>query len=1481
MTPSTHSFPLAPMQQGLLFHSLAAPGTGVYVEQVVLHLDGRIAADRFFEAWKRVVQRHEILRTSFCWTSGAAPFQAVASDADVETSLQDWRSESCETQEDRLAEHLTVDRRRGFDLSRQPLMRIALIRRGNDRHTCIWTFHHILLDGRSIRVVLQEVFAFYAEVCGGEPFRASPAVPYREFVTFLENRPSPASTEFWKKRLGSQTGGSSLIGSSRARRPGSPVIGAMQRVVSRTTTKKLQALAASVGGSLNTCLLAAWAVLLRQYTGEEDVVFGAVRACRHGFPAASSMVGLLIHTLPFRVALAGGLSVGDLLRAVSSQWRDLREHEYTPLSLLQELSGGEPGAPLFESLVTFDNGTVATSLQERGPAGLQVSGVQLLGQSHYPLRVAGIFADTLTLKIEFDRSLFTASDIRRKCGHLLRILQEFANRPDALLKDVAMLSVRESRRVLGDWNNLHRLVDGRLSAHQVLESQAQATPEAIAVVERHADDSPPTAVSYAMLDQRANRLAQFLKTRGVIHGDPIGICMPRSIDMIVGVLGILKAGGACLPLDPAYPAQRLGKMVADARPRFVLTCGQQAVPTALAEGAASAALAVIDVRRESAAIAEHSAARPANDVTGESSAYIVFTSGSTGAPKGIVVPHRVLVNLTQWQVAQQTFRQAATTLQFASLGFDVSFQELFTTWASGGTLVLLPEGSQRNLGSLPHVLAAARIERLFLPTAAILSLAEILDREGMPALHVREIIVAGEQLTITPALIRVCSRLRDCVLVNQYGPSETHVVTAHELKGDPRRWPRLPPIGRPIANARVYILNQWLQPVPAGVSGELHIGGSVLAHGYANRDDLTRERFVPDPFDSSPGARMYRTGDQARFRPDGTIEFLGRQDDQVKLRGYRIELAEIESVLRSCAGVVEAVVMLREDRPGDKTLAAYLKEQEDVPVSLPQLRGILREHLPDCMVPATYTVIPFLPLTPTGKIDRRSLPRPDGDPGENTALLVSPRSAVESQLVEVWRDVLGIQNVGVTCNFFDLGGDSLKTLQLAGRMSQAVGHRFSVTDVFESPTIELLVAGMAKARQPRAQPTHPTIGCVPFVGPSAASGRPVPDFPLVHIGDLGEIGPIDAAAIAYLSSDALVGDEARLSWTDPLLVKVLETALGRVGIFYLPIFDRDVYSPHVDLTGKSLRALASARRLGARVASLTGLIPSATGYGKTILAGSQGRDEIPLLTTGHATTAATVVMTIRRMLRECNRQLEHEHLGVLGLGSIGTSALLLLLRVLGTPAMLSLCDLFDKCGAAAALVERGYRAQFRGQIRVTPSARGVPPAFYQSSLVLGATNVPDVLAVPALRSGTMLVDDSAPHCFSADAAFDRLASRRDILFSEGGVLQSPAAMQVTRFAITGALADQEREAVVNLARLIHSDTENITGCVLSALLSAAHADVPPTTGMADEESCLRHYLKLDELGFEAAAMHCSRRVLPATAIEEFGRAYESRAMGAA
>ncbi|MEI7781478.1 MAG: condensation domain-containing protein, partial [Planctomycetota bacterium] len=689
MTPSPHRFSLAPMQQGLLFHSLAAPETGVYVEQVVVHLDGHVAADHFAQAWNRVVQRHEILRTAFCWTDGAAPFQVVEPDAMVETSLQDWRSEPSAAQEKRLAEYLAADRQRGFDLSRPPLMRLMLIRRGDDRQTCVWTFHHILLDGRSIRLVLQEFLAFYTEACGGDPVKPPPAVPYREFVAFLETLHHPASADFWKERLGSRDRAASLVGRSRGHRPGTPVVGMLQRTVSRATTKKLQALAASVGGSLNTCLLAAWAVLLRQYTGEEDVVFGAVRACRHGFPAASSMVGLLIHTLPFRVSLAGDTSVGDLLRAISAQWRALREHEYTPLSMLQELSGVEPGAPLFESLVTFDNGTVATSLQERSPAGLRVSGVQLLGQSHYPLRVAGVFADTLTLKIEYDRSLFTAADIRQKCGHLLEILQEFADRPDAVLKDVTTLSLRESQRVLGDWNNPHRLVGGRLSAHQFLESQALATPEAVAVVERHADGSPPTAVSYAILDKSANRLAQFLKARGVVHGDPIGICMPRSIDMIVGVLGILKAGGACLPLDPAFPAQRLGRMVADVQPRFVLTCDQQAVPAVLAEGAASAALAevtasavlaevaVIDVRRESAAIAQHSAARLALDVTGESTAYIVFTSGSTGAPKGIVVPHRVLVNLTQWQVAQQTFRRAATTLQYASLGFDVSFQELF------------------------------------------------------------------------------------------------------------------------------------------------------------------------------------------------------------------------------------------------------------------------------------------------------------------------------------------------------------------------------------------------------------------------------------------------------------------------------------------------------------------------------------------------------------------------------------------------------------------------------------------------------------------------------------------------------------------------------------------------------------------------------------------------------------------------------------
>ncbi|HOT90215.1 MAG TPA: amino acid adenylation domain-containing protein [Anaerolineae bacterium] len=573
--------------------------------------------------------------------------------------------------------------------------------------------------------------------------------------------------------------------------------------------------------------------------------------------------------------------------------------------------------------------------------------------------------------------------------------------------------------------------------HHLFEAQVQHVPDAIAAV------FEGKTLAYSELNCRANALAWHLQALGIGPDKLVAICMERSLAMVIGVLGILKAGGAYVPLDPAYPPERLAFMLEDSQATVLITHDKVKNKLPSYQGHI--------VNLDTLPLTPDNST-PAVAASSDNLAYIIYTSGSTGKPKGVAMPHGPLVNLMEWQNRNSTLSQGARTLQFSPLSFDVSCQELFATWNSGGTLVLIPEELRRDAPALWRFLAAARIERLFLPFIALQHLAEAArDTATMPPLQ--EIITAGEQLQITQPIIALLRRLPACVLYNQYGPTESHVVTAHTLTGPPETWPPLPPIGRPITNARIHVLDADLRPVPPGEPGELHIGGDCLARGYLRHPALTAARFIPDPFSSTPGARLYKTGDLARVGASGDIEFLGRIDHQVKVRGFRIELGEIEVALAQHPAIQEAAVVVREDTPGAPRLVAYVVSSQTPPPSATELRRFLGQTMPDYMLPATFVVMDTLPLTPSGKINRRALPSPDNARPALEQAYVAPRNAIEATLARIWADALGLERVGVYDNFFELGGHSLLAGRIVAQLRDAMRVELSMHVIFEAQTV--------------------------------------------------------------------------------------------------------------------------------------------------------------------------------------------------------------------------------------------------------------------------------------------------------------------------------------------------------------------------------------------------------------------------------------------
>ncbi len=614
--------------------------------------------------------------------------------------------------------------------------------------------------------------------------------------------------------------------------------------------------------------------------------------------------------------------------------------------------------------------------------------------------------------------------------------------------------------------------------HQLFEAHVDLNDHAVAVVYEH------ESLTYHQLNSRANFLAHYLQALGVGPEVLVGICMERSLEMVVGLLAILKAGGAYVPLDPAYPTERLALMLEDTQISVLLTQARlvESLPPHQAQ------VVCLDTQWEE--IALHSAENLISAVTPDNLAYVIYTSGSTGRPKGVAMSHRPLSNLIIWQLESSTLPKGAKTLQFAPLSFDVSFQEIFSTWCSGGTLVLITEQVRIDAFELLRFLTEQEINRLFLPFVALQQLASVADAQGVVVSTLREVITAGEQLKITRQIANWFTKLKNCTLHNHYGPSESHVVTAFTLTGSPSDWPALPPIGRPISNTQIYLLDSQMQQVPEGVPGDMYIGGIALARGYLKRPDLTSDRFIPNPNSDASEARLYKTGDLACYLPDGQIEFLGRSDDQVKIRGFRIELGEIEVAIAAYPAVRQAVVLAREDVIGDKRLVAYIvptsqespqKEQskqaqlqtELSSQLVPQLRSYLKARLPDYMVPSAFVVLEAFPVTKSGKVDRRALPAPERSRRELETVLVMPQSDAEQLIASVWLEVLQLEEVGIHDNFFDLGGNSLLLNQSANKLAEIFGVKLSIVDLFQYSTISALAQRLSQTnRKSSAATTH-------------------------------------------------------------------------------------------------------------------------------------------------------------------------------------------------------------------------------------------------------------------------------------------------------------------------------------------------------------------------------------------------------------------------
>ncbi len=1011
-------YPLTPMQRGMLFESYYQPQAGVYVEQYGLELDD-LDESSFLEAWRSVLERHPALRTSIVGASWDEPHQLVSKKAVLDVSHHDLRELSAEEREAWLEEHRRSDRARGFELDAPALMRLSLIRLDERRTECLWTFHHIVLDGWSVPLVLSEVFQIQRGLS------LPPAVPFRRFVAWLFRQDLGKAETFWRKKLGGLEGPTPLpLQSRRAPKTRETEEYGEERVVfPRSITESVRSLARGSQVTVNTVVLGAWSLLLSRHGGEEEVVLGTTVSGRPPeLEGVESTVGLFINTLPLRVRFSPEAIVESFLRELQTLQLECREHEYSPLWQVHQWSELPAGVPLFETFFVFENyPDDALRLEVTGRSKPSVE------RSGYPLALAASLREELALRLFYDRKRFEPSSVKTLLTHLERILTGMVANPAGLLSKLTLLSPAERRRVLEEWNDTPRPSSGKETVVDRFERAAAENPEALALA------SAEVELTYGELNRRANRFAHRLLEIGMGPETLAGVLLPRGAGLVLAKLSILKTGGAYLPLDPEHPRERLARVVEDARPRVILSDGRN---RALVE---DTGVEIVDLDAGGAS----SETNPRRRAFPDGIAYAIYTSGSTGSPKGVAVSHRSLSNLVDWHLRAYDVSSSDRASQIAAPGFDACAWEIWPHLAAGASVHVPDDETRAAPGRLWSFLAEKGITIAFLPTP----LAEAALLEPLPRnLALRVLMTGGDRLRsgVTGTL--------PFAFVNHYGLTETAVVATAERIGEVSP----PPIGRPIDGTRAYILDRFGDPVPPGVKGEIVIGGGGVARGYLRAPHLTAERFVPDPF-SGAGARMYRTGDLGRHLDSGSIEFLGRNDGQIQVRGFRVEMAEIESALVKHPEVSDARVALREDELGRKRLVAYYAGR--APTS--DLPAFLKDRLPAPMIPAAFVRLESLPLSANGKVDWKRLPDP-GLAETRSRERVAPRSRTEAVLARIWSEVLRSDSPSVHDNFFALGGDSILCIQIVAR-AKAEGIELTAKDVFEHPTI----AGLAEVRGAR------------------------------------------------------------------------------------------------------------------------------------------------------------------------------------------------------------------------------------------------------------------------------------------------------------------------------------------------------------------------------------------------------------------------------
>ncbi|MCY8754650.1 amino acid adenylation domain-containing protein, partial [Bacillus inaquosorum] len=1021
-------YPLSYMQEGMLFHSLLQKDSQAYVEQAYFTIKGKVNSKFFLNSINALVARHDIFRTIFISQNVSSPQQVVLRERNIIVQEKDITHLNEEKQAQFIEQLKEKDRAQGFHLQKDMLMRIALIQTGESQYTCIWTFHHIMMDGWCLSIVLKEFLHIYASYVNGSPISLEPVQPYGRYIKWLMEQDKEQAVSYWEHYLSGHEQQTMLPKQKKTK--GRSRQEHVTFSFSKEESSRLSEIAAREEVTLSTIFHTIWGILLQKYNNNDDAVFGSVISGRPAeIEGIEHMVGLFINTIPIRVQGAKTPFI-QLIKDMQKDSLAAEAYSYHPLYEIQARSAVKQG--LIDHILVFENYPVQQEIQmlnkqEHASDLFQIHNFTVADETNYSFYLMVAPGEEIHIKMSYDAEQHDRSFVLSVKEHLLNAVSQILNNPNLPPEEIEITTDTEKRQLIGEIADRTPVYE---TIHAMFEKQAEKTPDAHAVIDQ------ACTLTYKELNKSANRLARHLRMKGVARQEPVAIMMERSAALITGVLGILKAGGAIVPIDPHYPADRI---------RYILNdCGCSHVVSQAHLSASLDNNYLITHAEDIESTEDGSNIKSVNNA--DDLLYMIYTSGTTGKPKGVQFEHRNMANLLKFEFAHSGIDFEADVLQFATPAFDVCYQEIFSALLKGGTLHIVPEAIKRDVPQLFAFINKHQTNIVFLPTAFIKMIFSERQLANSFPYGVKHLITAGEQLIISDIFQDVL-RERSIHLHNHYGPSETHVVSTYTIHpGDPI--PEFPPIGKPIGCTDLYILNHQKQLQPCGVPGELYISGASVARGYVNHDKLTRDKFSSDPF--RPGAIMYRTGDLARRLGDGNIEYIGRADNQVKIRGYRIEPQEIEVTLMNHPDIKEAAILIRQDQNGEHELCAYYCSVQKL--NAIDLRSYMASELPEYMIPAKWIWVDSIPLTPNGKVDQAALPAPDASISGNP--YAAPRNLIEAKLSQIFEDVLKNGHIGIQDNFFDHGGHSLKATVLMSRIAKEFHVQVPLKDIFAHPTVE-------------------------------------------------------------------------------------------------------------------------------------------------------------------------------------------------------------------------------------------------------------------------------------------------------------------------------------------------------------------------------------------------------------------------------------------